>query len=223
MDSLTSDKQEEMTDGFPLYQNEVIEKQESVVAVILDQIPQGASSRLNSDTLDGFQAVTASKSGPNKLVATNSDGRIGDSNGLRGSSLLLDTPNGHGSTNTCIRNFTVQRSFTDKGDFTVVYNDATNGTSVTIVNPGIYAITYAGDYRGAGASIVGLSKNSNQLTTAIGAITATDVVAYEYASTGYPVVVCVVIALAAGDVIRPHSDGLLSSTLASSSFRFIRI
>lgn len=42
----------------------------------LARIPQGSGSRLDSDTIDGLQAVTASKAAPNVLVATGSDGKL---------------------------------------------------------------------------------------------------------------------------------------------------
>lgn len=55
-------------DEYPFYENEVPEA--------VSKIPQGPGSGSNSDTVDGLQAVTASKAGPNKLVATGSDGKL---------------------------------------------------------------------------------------------------------------------------------------------------
>lgn len=42
----------------------------------LNKVPQGPSSRLDADTVDGFQAVSADKPGPNVLVATDSTGKL---------------------------------------------------------------------------------------------------------------------------------------------------
>ena len=45
----------------------------------LARIPQGTGSRLDSDTIDGFQAVGYSKPGPNVLVATGPGGTLPES------------------------------------------------------------------------------------------------------------------------------------------------
>lgn len=62
--------------NFPFYQKEEYfkkEKEEPKKVALFD-IPQGPGSRLDSDTVDGIQAVTFDKAGPNKLVATGSSG-----------------------------------------------------------------------------------------------------------------------------------------------------
>lgn len=41
-----------------------------------EKIPQGAGSGLDSDTIQGFQAVSATAKGPNKLVATDANGDL---------------------------------------------------------------------------------------------------------------------------------------------------
>ena len=53
---------------FPMYTNEPKQASEA--------LPQGSGSKTDSDTVDGFQAVSSSKSGPNKLVATDSSGTL---------------------------------------------------------------------------------------------------------------------------------------------------
>lgn len=59
----------------PFYdQEEPVVEEEAVTE--LSSIPQGPGSSLDSDTVDGFQAVTADKAGPNKLVATDNDGKL---------------------------------------------------------------------------------------------------------------------------------------------------
>ena len=73
----TSAKVTEVMDGeYPFY----VKEQESAVpeesSVPLAKIPQGPGSKLDSDTVDGIQAVTASAAGPNKLVATDEEGLL---------------------------------------------------------------------------------------------------------------------------------------------------
>lgn len=61
----------DVKDGeYPLYE------QEDLVKKVASELPQGQGSRTDSDTVDGLQAVTATKAGPNKLVATGSDGLL---------------------------------------------------------------------------------------------------------------------------------------------------
>ena len=51
-------------------------QEEETAPVALADIPQGAGSRLDSDTVDGLQAVRAAQAGPNKLVATDANGDL---------------------------------------------------------------------------------------------------------------------------------------------------
>jgi hypothetical protein len=111
---------------------------------------------------------------------------------------------GNGSTNTTIRYFS--STISTAGSDISYNNNTTNGDTWTINTAGIYAITFSdGGLTGAG---LGISLNSNQLTTSIFGITAADRLvtmnpqgANEVEScswTGY---------LAVNDVIRAHSDG----------------
>lgn len=113
--------------------------------------------------------------------------------------------NGHGSTNTVIRRWT--NEIETLGTAITYINSAVNGDSFTINEPGIYSISYVDRETGGGAAF-GISRNSSQLTTSIVSINAADRLASTLAQsgaedqtvswTGY---------LAAGDVIRAHTDG----------------
>lgn len=61
----------------PFYQQDPEEFIDQIKeSLITADIPQGPGSRLDADTLRGFQAVSADKYGPNKLVATDSSGLL---------------------------------------------------------------------------------------------------------------------------------------------------
>lgn len=143
----------------------------------------------------GFGLVTGTDSG--LMKATSSLGLM-----------RYNTSNGYGSTNTAIRRFSTLVSNTSS----VTYADtAANGTSFTITESGIYAITYADSF--SAAALFGLSRNSTQLNVNVANITASDrlVVAHTSAAnlissvswSGY---------LSSGDVIRPHADATTSGT-----------
>lgn len=67
-------------DEYPFYANEV--------AKAASELPQGQGSGTDSDTVDRLQAVTAAKSGPNKLVATGKTGKL-PITVIRGASLTV--------------------------------------------------------------------------------------------------------------------------------------
>lgn len=109
--------------------------------------------------------------------------------------------NGVGSTNTAIFQFT-QSSTVGSG---ITYaNNGTSGTSFTINESGVYAISYI-DYAGASDIFVGISLNSSQLTTSIDGITIADcLAALRVKSTNNSGTAVATARLVAGDVIRPH-------------------
>jgi len=121
----------------------------------------------------------------------------------KGTSILqLHTGNGHGSTNDKIRRFTTVVTNTG-GDWT--YTDsATLGANITIITSGVYYGMYMDREGGAGA--YGFSRNSSQLTTAFESINETDkllTVSHFTTTAGNSFTRY----LAAGDVIRMHTDG----------------
>lgn len=125
------------------------------------------------------------------------------------SSVRVDTSNGYGSTATKIRRFSNVR---DNIGTDIQYADsATNGASFTVMESGIYNISYTDGF--TSATYLGLSKNASSLTTNINSLAFSEILAVEYVSTttassnlaweGY---------LVAGDIIRPHTNGVASST-----------
>jgi hypothetical protein len=132
-----------------------------------------------------------------------------DSSGLlRGytsmAKIRLHTGNGHGSTNTVIRRFANTVVNTGTG---ITYADsATLGASFTCTEAGIYSFCY-GDCFSTGASF-GLSLNSAQLTTNVSSITTSARLVYSATpATSFPNSLTLTIALAVGDVVRPHTNG----------------
>jgi len=120
-----------------------------------------------------------------------------------GSMVRLNTGNGFGSTNTVIRRFT--NVVTNLGADITYADSATLGSSFVINTSGVYAISYSDSF--AGGSDMGLSLNSNQLSTGINSITVADRLAHSQTAnastimlvswTGYLIV---------GSIIRPHDD-----------------
>lgn len=145
-------------------------------------------------------------------------------NGIGGLTVLpysmirLNTGNGFGSTNTKIRRFTttVQTVGSD-----ITYADsATLGATFTINRAGVYSISFT-DRCSAIATIIGISKNSTQLTTNIDTITAADrLVVQNSFTTNAMSNVSVTVVLAAGDVIRAHAQGAASSSTAADETLF---
>jgi hypothetical protein len=125
---------------------------------------------------------------------------------------------GYGSTNTAIARFTTLQSSIGSD---ITYSDsATLGASFTINTDGIYSISYTAAMDNAGDRI-GISKNSNELTTAIQAINVNHRLATEDSSvagvdfscswSGY---------LQAGDIIRPHNTTSASVTVRNARHHF---
>jgi hypothetical protein len=140
-------------------------------------------------------------------------------------SIVVNTGNGSGSTNTAIRRFsTTQLSV---GTAITYADSAAAGASFTINDDGIYAMTYQ-DLSIGGSSTFGISINSSQLTTNIVSITAANRLAItREPSGGIPGVVTCVERLVSGDVIRPHENNVAgmdgSSNLVKFSIRKIGI
>lgn len=124
------------------------------------------------------------------------------------SEVCVDTPNGHGSTNTKIRIFS--NVITNTGSDISYVTSATLGDSFTINKDGIYAINYQ-DSASNNAWAFGISKNTTQPTTSI--VTANGAVSYTMTNfqNFCPVPVPVTMRLKVGDVIRPHTNGLLDA------------
>ena len=151
------------------------------------------------------------------VFTTDASSLIYESQGLKSeiipepSSLVkLDTGNGHGSTNTCIRRFTNVR---ENWGVDITYSDsATLGGSFLINTDGIYDITYVDSF-GSTASPYGISADSATLSTGISTIAVATVlsrstcnVAQNYDACSYSGF------LAAGTIIRAHTGGDINAT-----------
>lgn len=117
------------------------------------------------------------------------------------SMVRLTTANGSGSSSTAIRRFLT--TITNQGSDIIYADSASLGSSFTINVAGVYAISYADSFSVSG--YVGLSLDSNQLSTSFDSITQSHKLCFsdtQAASstsstswTGY---------LPAGSVVRPH-------------------
>lgn len=119
---------------------------------------------------------------------------------------------GFGSSNTRIRR--IETLVEATGSCVSYSSDSTNGSSWTVVEPGVYAIQYR-DTRSSANGVHGISRNSTQLTTGIDSITAAHRLGYaQNTASGLPALAMAVRRLSAGDVIRPHGDYTQDSTSA---------
>ena len=120
------------------------------------------------------------------------------------SMVRLHTANGYGSTNTVIRRFTTV--VTNQGTDITYADSATLGATFTINTAGVYAISYSDQF--VSASVMGLSLNSNQLTTVIHIIAAADTLnVTTTGGSGWPSCSSHTGYFVPGDVIRAHTSG----------------
>lgn len=97
------------------------------------------------------------------------------------SSVRVDTANGYGSTATRIRRFSNVR---DNLGSAITYADsATNGSSFTVNESGVYHISYSDNFTSNSTAYIGISKNSSQLTSAITDINTVDRLASSFIDT----------------------------------------
>ena len=132
--------------------------------------------------------------------------------------------NGYGSTNTAIRRLTSTLGDT-AGEFMADVHSATLGTSFTCLQRGLYALQTRD--RDSGSSfLVGISINSNQLTTAISGIASGDILAMAQFSAATIGQASVDVYLNPGDVIRPHTGIAINNStdtgFVSLSARLVR-
>jgi hypothetical protein len=122
------------------------------------------------------------------------------------SSVRVDTANGYGSTATKIRRFSNVR---DNLGSAITYADsATNGSSFTVNEDGIYNVSYT-EYTTL-ASALGLTLNSANLTTSVNVLSLNsnnEVLALSNTPTGGISNTSWQGYLQKGDVIRPHTTG----------------
>jgi len=119
-------------------------------------------------------------------------------------SYRIDGLTGHGSTNTVIPYYANQRTNTLNVSGTIA-NDSTNGFSFTAKTRTLITFTHVSDASGVALKNIGISLNSNQLTTSIVSIDNDDRLAVAIGTAGgYSVTVTWSGIMEAGDVIRPH-------------------
>jgi len=128
------------------------------------------------------------------------------------SMIFLSLDNGYGATNTVIRRFT--NTITSQGADITYADSATLGASFTINTNGVYAISYSDNLTASGE--IGISLNSNQLTTSIASITAANRLAEATVpSANATASVSWIGYLASGSVIRAHTAGTAAGSVAS--------
>lgn len=136
------------------------------------------------------------------------------------SMVRLHTGNGYGSTNTVIRRFTT--TLVNQGSDITYADSATLGATFTINASGVYAISFS-DSNNVGPSVVGISLNSTQLTTAFSSITAGDRLAGSYQLSDSPTCSSWAGFLRVGDVVRPHTAGGVNASLNIVQFCITRV
>lgn len=133
-----------------------------------------------------------------------------------------DTGAGHGSSSTKIRRIETNRK--NVGTAITKAYSATLGNTYTINEDGIYSVMFI-DLDAGAASFVGISVNSSTLTTAIASVSyAQGKRAISRAgSTGTENQASWIGFLAAGDIVRPHTDGATSNTTDNVIFSIVKI
>lgn len=125
--------------------------------------------------------------------------------------VFVEGGNGYGSTNTAIRRFD---TIVEQVGSAVTYTDsATDGASFTINEDGLYAVSYSDYTTNSISCIIGISLNSNQLTTAIQGLTSGSRIGMVRTSSsdtgvgGFGHHCTVLRRFSAGDVIRAVGQG----------------
>lgn len=139
--------------------------------------------------------------------------------------VTVHTGNGYGSTNTVIDRFTTVLENTGSA---ITYADsATLGSSFTINEDGYYEVYFQKYFSSSSLSTVGVSLNSNQLTTGIASITtANRVILFSVGGSttaNNPGNGSRILRLSAGDVIRPHADSAIASSSIHTMFSIRKV
>jgi hypothetical protein len=136
------------------------------------------------------------------------------------SMVRVQLSNGYGSTNTCIKRFT--NTLNTQGADITYTDSATLGASFTINTAGVYAMTLVAN--GTANQTAGISLNTTQPTTTITSITAADRIAVTQNYGGSSSYACSqTMYLAAGSVIRPHSDAAAVGAATIEQFTITRV
>ncbi len=135
------------------------------------------------------------------------------------SEVMVHTGNGYGSTNTRIRRYTTVQ--TQTGTDITYADSATLGASFTINTNGLYAMSIT-EYSTSSCNF-GVSRNSNQLTTDLLSITASNILTTSLAPTNGTGSCAVTVYLNAGDVIRPHMDANAVNNTVRNRFSITKV
>ena len=136
--------------------------------------------------------------------------------------LILDAPNGHGSTATKIRRFSVIRKLVGC-DFNLIQSSV-NGDSVQILTPGIYAVRYQDG--SSSTAKVAITVNDTALTTdANTPLTyAQGLRALTTSASNSTTIACSWVGfLSANDVVRAHDNGDNDVSDSNGLFSIVRI
>lgn len=199
-------------------QNAAYEKLSSVV------IDNGAGALTIGAGQVTTTMLTATAVTPGSYTNTNitvgADGRLtaagnGSSSGVT-SSIRLQTANGYGATATHVRRFTTVVA--SAGSDVTYADDANNGGTFTINTNGTYAISYNDQFTFVGTnSQMGISLNSNQLTTNIFSITQANILSAVTAFvSSMPFEASWVGRLSAADVVRAHTAGDVTGSVPNT-------
>jgi hypothetical protein len=115
------------------------------------------------------------------------------------------TSNGYGSSNTKIPKFSTDVELSDGVVVTTNFTDAVNGSYIIANMDCLISISWSGSW--STTANVGLSLNSDQLTTNLIDIDTEDILNYEACSSTMATQIAITYKASAGDVIRPHNAG----------------
>lgn len=138
------------------------------------------------------------------------------------STVWLTTGNGYGSGSTKIRRFS--STISNIGNDITYVDDSTLGATFTINTSGVYTIDRV-DRNNSTSFDFGISINSNQLTTSIGGITASNRLTYSQANAnnGAYTEIHATVYCSPGDIIRAHDDGTLDGSTSLVMFRITKV
>lgn len=136
--------------------------------------------------------------------------------------IIVRDGNGHGSTNTKIRRFsTTLRNF---GTAITYADSAANGASFTINEAGVYSMHYQDRKNGVGDTLIGITLNTDEGTTAIQSVTGTEVLTSTSVQTGgVGLNTSITAYLNEGDVVTPHTNEQPDSTGFDVRFTIVKV
>jgi hypothetical protein len=168
-------------------------------------------TRAGSDTIEGNTAITLWEALDTVTLKCVSSSRweVINKKMVPKSEVKLSSGAGLGSSGTKIQYFT--NVDYDTGRAWTYVNNSTDGAKFTIVQPGVYSISY-GSRRAAGGTAFGISLNATP-TTDSSSLTGANLLTYaEPTAAGQVFTTATTKRLAEGDIIRAHTDSNNSGT-----------